>query len=170
MVGRVWAEPPGFINIALSVSWLQDRIYTIEKTAERYGHNEYGKGERVQVEFVSVNPTGPLHVGHGRVSVLGAGIARVLEADGCDVQREYYLNDAGNQVDSFAKSLYHYFLEACGSQTSSNAGELEYGGQYVKDLAVAVCNELGKELANKPLEQALATLREEGLRRNIVHT
>ena len=105
-VERVWAEPPGFINFSLKPAWLASQLEGIIAEGDEYGNIDLGKGEPVQVEFVSVNPTGPIHVGHARGAVLGDALASVLSAAGYNVTREYYVNDAGSQMESFYNSLF----------------------------------------------------------------
>ena len=96
---------PGFINFSLRSDWLTAQVEQIITKGEEYGDVDLGQGARVQVEFVSVNPTGPLHVGHGRGAILGSTLANVLSASGYEVVKEYYINDAGSQVDAFYRSL-----------------------------------------------------------------
>ena len=105
-VASATVAAPGFINFLLSEPWLKQQVATVLSERERFGDVEMGRGQRVQVEFVSVNPTGPVHIGHGRGAVLGSTLANVLQATGYAVEREYYVNDAGNQMDAFYRSLY----------------------------------------------------------------
>ena len=105
-VGHVEVAGPGYINVTLSPEWLAALVPTVLDSADRWGYLRVGAGQRVQVEYGSANPTGPLHVGFGRNVVLGDGIASVLEAAGYDVHREYYVNDSGRQVDLLGQSLY----------------------------------------------------------------
>ncbi len=100
-VGRVWAAPPGFVNVALSPAWLQRQVDDVLAQGAAFGDTQTGGGRSVQVEFVSVNPTGPVHVGHARGAVLGSTLANTLAAAGFDVTREYYVNDAGTQMELF---------------------------------------------------------------------
>ncbi|MCY4527640.1 MAG: arginine--tRNA ligase, partial [Chloroflexi bacterium] len=107
------------------------------------GSVDDGKGTRVQVEFVSVNPTGPIHVGHGRGAVFGSALASVLEAAGYDVQREYYINDAGNQMDKFNQSVYARYVQAFGRD--GEVPEDGYAGDYLVDLAAELREEFGEK-------------------------
>ena len=100
------AAPPGFINFTLKDDWLSRQVVSILESRDSYGTIDLGADKRVQIEFVSVNPTGPLHVGHGRGAVLGSTLASVLTTAGYKVEKEYYINDAGNQIDVFNRSLY----------------------------------------------------------------
>ena len=110
------AVRPGFVNLRLNPAWLAEQVDVIRQARDTYGSVDDGKGTRVQVEFVSVNPTGPIHVGHGRGAVFGSSLASVLEAAGYDVQREYYINDAGNQMDMFNRSVYARHVQAFGRE------------------------------------------------------
>jgi arginyl-tRNA synthetase len=104
-IEKVEVAHPGFINFTLKDSWLAEQTQTILDQGNAYGNIDIGRGARVQLEFVSVNPTGPLHVGHGRGAVLGSALANMLSAAGYTVEREYYINDAGGQIDVFRASL-----------------------------------------------------------------
>ena len=113
-VGAVFVAPPGFINFKLSSDWLQEQVEKIRDQAEIFGNTDTGKGRSVQVEFVSVNPTGPVHVGHARGAVLGSALANALSAAGFDVTREYYVNDAGTQMELFYSSTFARYAQARG--------------------------------------------------------
>lgn len=123
----------GFINLFLSQSYKQQVARRVLDAGERYGRSELGNGRKVQIEFVSANPTGPLHVGHGRGAAYGASVASILEAAGFDVTREYYVNDAGRQMDILALSTWLRYLEQGGEpvQFPGNA----YQGDYVRAMA-----------------------------------
>ncbi|MBL7062307.1 MAG: arginine--tRNA ligase, partial [Dehalococcoidia bacterium] len=105
-VSRMVVVAPGFINFKLSSDWLTKQVDAVLDAGDFYGDIDMGGGRSVQIEFVSVNPTGPLHVGHGRGAVMGSTLANVLSAAGYAVEREYYINDAGSQLDAFNRSLY----------------------------------------------------------------
>lgn len=131
---------PGFINFLLSDEWLVRQVDDILAKADRYGDSSLGQGTKVQLEFVSVNPTGPLHVGHGRGAVLGSTLANILAAAGYAVQKEYYVNDAGNQMENFYASLYARFREhVLGIPTEIPPDG--YQGQYMIDLARELAGE-----------------------------
>jgi len=155
-IDRVEVAPPGYINFFLSPSWLCRQVDAILEAGERFGDVDVGGGRRVQLEFVSVNPTGPLHVGHGRGAVLGSTLARVLAATGYRVEREYYINDAGTQIEVFARSLYVRYLQALGREAEM-PGE-GYFGEYMKDLAREVVAEHGDRFARMPAEEAVREL------------
>ena len=147
---KIEVAPPGFINFTLSPSWLAGQVETIMAEGENYGNIDLGKGKRVQVEFVSANPTGPLHVGHGRGAVLGSTLARVLQAAGFSVEKEFYVNDAGTQIEAFQRSLHARYLQALGQPAEMPAEG--YMGQYVVDLAQDVAREFGGKFLDRPGE------------------
>ncbi|MCG8018201.1 MAG: arginine--tRNA ligase [Candidatus Thiodiazotropha sp. 'RUGA'] len=127
---------PGFINFKLSSTAYQSLIPTIISQADRYGRSELGAGKKVQVEYVSANPTGPLHVGHGRGAAYGSVVADLLEAVGYQVHREYYVNDAGRQMDILATSVWLRYLELCDESLTFPANG--YKGDYVWDIAATL--------------------------------
>ena len=160
-LARVWVEPPGFINFALEPRWLADQVETVLEEGEAFGNVSLGKGESVQVEFVSINPTGPIHVGHARGGVLGDVLARVLDAAGFSVTREYYFNDAGNQMDNFYGSLYARYQQVLGREAELPQGG--YVGEYMVDVAKEIADEEGDRLLDLPEEQAVEELGRIGL-------
>jgi arginyl-tRNA synthetase len=111
LLTQVTIAGPGFINFFLEDAYWRQVLPEILRLGEAYGNCDLGAGRRVQVEFVSANPTGPLHIGHGRGAALGDALARLLAAAGHEVEREYYINDAGNQILTLGKSLYYRLLE-----------------------------------------------------------
>jgi arginyl-tRNA synthetase len=135
-IERVEVAGPGFINFFLGPGAWRAVIGTILEQGTNYGHSRSGAGRRVQVEFVSANPTGPLHVGHGRGAAYGAVVADLLEAIGYDVHREYYVNDAGRQMDILAASIYLRYLELCGETVAFPANG--YQGDYVWDIGATL--------------------------------
>ena len=108
-VRRVETAGPGFINFWIDDAWVLEQLQTVIETGAGYGGSDVGRNARVQVEYVSANPTGPLTAGAGRGGVVGDALARLLEACGYDVTREYYVNDAGRQVEILGQSIYHYY-------------------------------------------------------------
>ena len=156
MVEGVSIAGPGFINFALSDDWLRDQVNAIIEAGPRFGSLDVGAGERVQVEFVSVNPTGPLHIGHIRGAVIGNGIANVLEFAGYDVQREYYINDAGNQMRIYTESVYVRYLQAAGRDVELPAES--YPGEFVLQLGKQIYEALGDELVDADADEALAKI------------
>ncbi len=158
---RIWAAKPGFINVALKGSWLAEQVETVLEAGDAFGNVAVGQGSRVQVEFVSINPTGPLHVGHIRGAVLGSALANVLETAGYDVQREYYLNDAGTQMDRFNESLYVRYLQLFGRE--AEVPEDGYKGDYMIDFAQEIRDKEGERFLDMPKDEAVKEIGEIGL-------
>jgi len=171
MVGSVTFAAPGFVNFTLSTKWLQLQVDVIREAGEKFGSVESGAGQSIQVEFVSVNPTGPLHVGHARGAVIGSSLANVLDAAGYDVQREYYVNDAGNQMRVFYETLYSRYMQAAGHDVP--LPEQSYPGEFLEELASDLLKDLGDGAVSKDKADAIADLAPESLKRtlaNIKHT
>ena len=162
---RVQVAPPGFINLALSPEWLRDQVEAVLTAGERYGDSVVGAGKRVQVEFVSVNPTGPIHVGHARGAVLGSVLSSVLAAAGYDVTREFYVNDAGTQMNLFYGSLLARYRQVHGQDAEMPPNG--YVGDYVVDLAREITAAEGDRFLAMSEEEAVRELGAEGLRRMI---
>ena len=139
---------PGFINFFLTADAAYSVIKTIHKQAAEYGQSELGKNQRVQIEFVSANPTGPLHVGHGRGAAYGAALANLLSAAGYAVHREYYVNDAGRQMNILAASVWLRYLELCGEAIDFPSNG--YKGDYVFDIAANVHRDHSEEFRCAP--------------------
>ncbi len=137
-VEKIEVAGPGFLNIFLKFSAHQQVLPEIHSEGWSYGSSALGSGESVMIEFVSANPTGPLHIGHARNAVVGDVMARILKFSGYEVKREYYLNDSGKQINSLGASLKQRYLEASGAKPE---GEPEYKGSYLKDM--------GEELLEK---------------------
>ena len=144
-VGRVEVAGPGFVNFHLSAAVLRSTLSEIAAAGEAYGRSQRGEGRRVQVEFVSSNPTGPLHVGHGRNAAYGAVLANLLTAIGFEVQREYYVNDVGRQMDTLVLSVWLRYLEGRGEEVIFPARG--YQGAYLRDIAAALEAEHGDAFA-----------------------
>ena len=149
---------PGFINIRLSSEVWQEEMRAIAAAAGDYGRSALGNGERVNVEYVSANPTGPMHMGHCRGAVVGDALASLLEFAGYAVIREYYVNDAGAQVDVLARSAYLRYLEALGRQIGEIPEGL-YPGDYLKPVGAALAAEFGERFADAPESEWLETFR-----------
>lgn len=132
---------PGFINFYLKSDAWHSVIGEILNQSDRYGRSDHGRGASVQIEFVSANPTGPLHVGHGRGAAYGATLANLLVAVGFQVEREYYVNDAGRQMDILATSIWLRYLEACGETLTFPSNG--YQGDYIEDIAADLLKEQG---------------------------
>ncbi len=144
LVARAEVAGAGFINFFLSEEAYARELERIHELGERYGRGTLGRGQRVLLEFVSANPTGPLHVGHGRQAAYGATLANVLAASGYDVAREYYINDAGRQVDILAVSVWMRYLEGCGEAVPFP--ENGYRGEYVRAVARSLRAIVGEQL------------------------
>lgn len=140
-LARVEIAGPGFINFYLSNAWLYDVLREIERKGENFGTCNVGQGIRVQVEFVSANPVGPMHIGHGRWAAVGDSLANLLTAAGYDAQREFYINDYGTQMSIFGKSVAARYCELLGREISFPEGG--YEGEYVRDIAREVMEEEG---------------------------
>ncbi|MDP6221855.1 MAG: arginine--tRNA ligase [Dehalococcoidales bacterium] len=160
-VESIVTAPPGFINFTLKNRWLTSQIETILSAGETYGNIDLGQARRMQVEFVSVNPTGPLHVGHGRGAIFGSTLANVLTASAYNVEKEYYINDAGNQIDVFYRSLYTRYQQCLGAKTEMPANG--YLGDYVTDLAKEIIAEKGDWYLNLPEAEVISQLGQLGL-------
>jgi arginyl-tRNA synthetase len=144
LVRRAEVAGAGFINFHLSGAAYAGELAAIHSQGLAYGQSLLGQNERVLVEFVSANPTGPLHVGHGRQAAFGATLASILAASGFDVEREYYVNDAGRQMDILAVSTWVRYLELCGEQVPFPANG--YRGEYVRPLAQQLLDSAGESL------------------------
>ncbi len=155
-IASVSVAAPGFINFTVKQTWLFEMIPTILDSADRYGNVAVGAGKSVQVEFVSANPTGPLHIGHGRGAVLGSTLANVLDAAGYKVDCEYYLNDTGNQIRTFGKSLYARYRQSLGDDVQMPADA--YLGDYVVDLARSIVDAHGRRFADMPEDEGTQAL------------
>ncbi len=144
MIDKVEIAGPGFINFSLSANSRQQVVAEVLKKAGQFGLSHYGNGQKVQVEFVSANPTGPLHVGHGRGAAYGSVVSNLLKAVGFDVHREYYVNDAGRQMDILATSVWLRYLEKCGEQFTFPSNG--YRGEYVFEIAETLKQQHGNAL------------------------
>jgi arginyl-tRNA synthetase len=143
-VERVEIAGAGFINFHLAAQAQTDVVRRVHEAGDAYGRNDAGAGRKVLIEFLSSNPTGPLHVGHGRQGAYGACVANLLAASGYAVHREYYVNDAGRQVDIIAVSVWLRYLELCGEEFRFPANG--YKGDYVRDIAAQFLEQAGQML------------------------
>jgi len=165
-IGAIEVAAPGFINFRLSDRWLTGQVLEIEQAAGRYGDIGLGQGKRCQVEFISANPTGPLHMGSARNAVLGDTLANVMAAAGYSVQREYYVNDAGTQMRTFAETLYRRYLQVFALDAPLESHH--YQGAYVITLAEDVAREYGDRFLHVPAEEAISALSEIGVQKILV--
>ena len=143
-IASVDPAPPGFINFKLSDQWLQQQVEAVIAAGDGFGSAEAGAGRKVMVEFVSVNPTGPVHVGHTRGAVLGSALANTMQAAGYEVTREYYINDAGSQMEAFYRSVWTRYQQAVGREALMP--ENGYQGDYVADIAAEIIETEGPSL------------------------
>jgi len=162
-IDTVRVAPPGFINFTLKADWLTAQVDSILQAGDAYGDIDLGEGRRVQIEFVSVNPTGPLHVGHGRGAILGSVLASVLTAAGYSVEKEYYINDAGAQTRAFARSLYARYQQELGVSAEMPADG--YVGGYMVELAKEIIAKEGDRFLTLPEPEAVLGLGQLGLDR-----
>ncbi|HEX6911685.1 MAG TPA: arginine--tRNA ligase [Longimicrobium sp.] len=148
---------PGFINFRLSTDYLREGLSRIVREGDAYGRNESGAGQPVNVEFVSANPTGPLHIGHGRQAALGDAIAELLAWAGWTVHREYYYNDAGEQINRLTRSVWARYQQAVGQDVPFP--EDGYHGDYVREIAAELAAEHGGRFAGDDSPEALDAMR-----------
>ena len=160
-IKSVVVAPPGFINFTLSDGWLSSQVDEILSAGQSYGNIDIGKDIRVQVEFVSINPTGPLHAGHGRGAVLGCALSSVLAAAGYEVEREYYFNDAGTQMELFNQTLFARYLQYYGKDVRIPVDG--YVGGYMVELAEEISGEIGDKFLKIPEAEAIPQIGEIGL-------
>ena len=160
-IDTITVAPPGFINFTLKSDWLTRQVDSILVAGDSYGNIDLGWGSRVQLEFVSVNPTGPLHVGHGRGAILGDALANVLTATGYKVEKEYYINDAGSQIDAFYRSLYARYQQCLGIDAEVPTDG--YLGGYMVDLAKEIIAEKGDRFLALTEAEAVLQLGQLGL-------
>lgn len=149
LIGKVEVAPPGFINLWVSSAWMTGQVERILQAGEQFGNTDYAQGQRAQVEFVSANPTGPLTIGHGRNAVLGDTLARLFEAVGYEVTREYYYNDGGRQMELLGESVRARYLQLLGREVEWSADY--YQGDYIIEIAQAILNQYGDSLANETM-------------------
>jgi arginyl-tRNA synthetase len=159
----VAVAPPGFINFTFKNSWLTSQVDHILTARENFGSVDLGKGTSIQLEFVSANPTGPLHVGNGRGAILGSVLAAVFSASGYRVEQEYYVNDAGTQVNTFYRSLYARYLQSLNIDAQMPADG--YQGAYISDLAREIIAEQGDAFLKLPETEAVEKLGKIGLQK-----
>src|SRR2546423_13421041 len=158
LIAAVDVAGPGFINLTLKPSaWIAE-LRTVLRDGAAYGQSAVGAAQKVNVEYVSANPTGPMHVGHCRGAVFGDALANLLQFAGFNVTREYYINDAGAQVDVLARSAFLRYREALGEEIGSIPEGL-YPGDYLKPVGTALAAEYGATLKDKPEAEWLPVVR-----------
>ena len=164
---KVEIAGPGFLNFTLGPKWYQAVLADVEREGTGYGSNSEGGGEKVMVEFVSANPTGPMHMGNARGGVLGDTLANVLKRDGCDTWKEFYVNDAGNQIHKFAVSINARYMQLILGEENFPFPEEGYHGEDIKELARAIHDAHGDSWKELPEEERLDKMAEYGLSVNI---
>jgi arginyl-tRNA synthetase len=152
---------PGFLNFTLKNSWIADTIKDALEKGKNYGSSDSGHGRRIQVEFVSANPTGPIHLGHGRGAAVGDVVSSVLEFAGWKVEREYYINDAGLQMENLGKSTQSRYFALLGRESEAPFPKDGYPGDYIDGIAKRILDEAGASLADRPLEETAGFFRDE---------
>ena len=158
---------PGFINFFLSKQFYVDVLKDIEALGTEYGRSDYGQGKKIMVEFVSANPTGPMHMGNARGGALGDCLAAVLDAAGYSVWREFYVNDAGNQIEKFGNSLEARYLQIYKGEDAVEFPEDGYHGDDIKERAAQFAEEFGDRYVDAAPEDRRKALVEFALPRNI---
>ncbi|MRR55520.1 MAG: arginine--tRNA ligase [Deltaproteobacteria bacterium] len=153
LLEKVEIAGPGFINFFIRKDLWQQSLKSIVVAGDNYGKGTAGNGKKVQVEFVSANPTGPLHIGHGRGAATGDAVASILSAAGFEVIREYYINDAGNQMDTLGRSVYLRYCELLGKAVEFP--ENCYQGDYIKDIARDLVTKYGSRYLDAPEEESI---------------
>lgn len=166
-VAKVEVAGPGFINFFLTHAWLTGIVREVEVAGDAWGRSEAPEPERIQVEFVSANPTGPLHLGHGRWAAIGDALGSVLAAAGHTVEREFYVNDYGTQMELFGRSVAARYLQLQGRKADMPEGG--YMGAYVEELAAEIAAEAGERWVDAPEADRVAFFRAEGERRMLAH-
>ena len=154
-IEKIEVAGPGFINFFLTPLWLQHTIEAILSNPDSFGAQNTGKGKKVQVEFVSANPTGPLHIGHGRGAAVGDTIGNLLAFAGWKVEKEYYLNDAGLQMQILGASTQSRYFELLGAADKAPLPEISYKGEYIKDIASIIVENEGDRFISQPLEDSM---------------
>lgn len=161
-IEKIEIAGPGFINFYMDNSYLTDLVPAILEAGEAYGESQVGNGQKVQIEFVSANPTGDLHLGHARGAAVGDSLANVMAKAGYDVSREYYINDAGNQINNLALSVEARYFQALG--LDKPMPEDGYQGADIIGIGKKLAEEFGDKYVNMPDEERFAALREYGLK------
>ncbi len=158
LFSKVEVAGPGFINFFIKVDAWGGILEETSTRKAQFGRSNFGSNKKVQIEFVSANPTGPLHVGHGRGAAVGDTLARILDAAGFDVKREYYINDTGNQMNMLGLSVFSRYRELLGKD--SDFPENGYKGDYIKETASEILRIHGKSLLDLPEKDAVAICRD----------
>lgn len=158
-VDQVSIAGPGFINLSIAAHRWHEVLLYISQNKEAFGNSTLGKGKKINVEYVSANPTGPMHIGHARGAVYGDALCALLQKAGYDVTKEYYINDAGSQIDTLAKSAYLRYLEALGEDIGEIPAGL-YPGDYLKPVGALLAKKFGNSLKEQNEEQWLPIVKD----------
>ena len=158
---------PGFLNFRLGDKWYADAVSTVDAEKAAYGRNDDLRGKKYMVEFVSANPTGPMHMGNARGGVLGDTLASVLDWNGADVEREFYVNDAGNQIEKFAKSIEARYFQIIQGEDAVEFPEDGYHGEDIRELAQLFYDKHGESYMSKSVEERHADMARFGLDHNL---
>ncbi|WP_091659475.1 arginine--tRNA ligase [Alteribacillus iranensis] len=164
-IEKVEVAGPGFINLFLDNAYLRELIPSVLDAGEAYGQTDTGRGKKVQVEFVSANPTGNLHLGHARGAAVGDSLCNILDKAGYNVTREYYINDAGNQINNLAYSVEARYLEALGKE--AEMPEDGYHGEDIRQFGQDLASEFGDQFVEMPDDERFAFFREYGLKKEL---
>ncbi|MBT6716668.1 MAG: arginine--tRNA ligase, partial [Nitrospina sp.] len=156
-LSQVEVAGPGFINLKMSHEFFLQRLKSAVKQGDDFGQSDVGQGTKVMIEFVSANPTGHLHVGHGRGAAVGDALARILRKAGYDLSTEYYINDVGNQMNFLGRSTWLRYRELLGE--AIEFPDDHYRGEYIKDIANEIVEQNGDEFLKKPEEECLPFFR-----------
>ena len=160
-IESISAAKPGFLNFTLDPAWVKSQINKVIELGESFGNISLGAGMEIQVEFVSVNPTGPLHIGHARGAVVGSSLSNILTAADYQVHKEYYLNDAGAQIEKFAMSIFANYKNQKGIVTK--IPDDGYQGEYIDEVTSTIEADLGPEIDKMSDQEALNTIKDAGL-------
>ncbi|MFP6638427.1 MAG: arginine--tRNA ligase [Nitrospinaceae bacterium] len=156
-LSKVEIAGPGFINLKMSNGFFLERLRDAVKQGDNFGQSDFGQGTKVMIEFVSANPTGPLHVGHGRGAAVGDALGRILKKAGYDLSTEYYINDVGNQMNCLGRSTWLRYRELLGDVIEFPGDH--YRGEYIKDIAQEIIDQRGDEFSTKSEEECLPFFR-----------
>ncbi len=156
-LSKVEIAGPGFINLKMSNEFFLERLRSAVKQGDNFGQSDFGQGTKVMIEFVSANPTGPLHVGHGRGAAVGDALGRILKKAGYDLSTEYYINDVGNQMNCLGRSTWLRYRELLGDVIEFP--DDHYCGEYIKDIAQEIIDQRGNEFSTKSEEECLPFFR-----------
>ena len=160
-ISSVTIAGPGFLNLTMRRSFFLERLLKVAEQPGRHGSSDAGQGKKVLLEFVSANPTGPLHVGHGRGAAVGDMLGRLLDKAGYNVSTEYYINDVGNQMNTLGRSTWARYLELQGRENDFPSDY--YQGEYIKDIARDIHEQHGSEFLHKTEGEVLPFFREYSL-------